>query len=95
MTFEWSEWTKEEFPSTECKHIELIATITVIYATEKNGERVRSWEVKSHGKTIASGYTDTSSSARYLCEMIMEHEGREVGNWLLRSTMNRSNPRQG
>ena len=89
----WSEWTDEPYPSTTCKHIELSATVEVIAPTEENGERCRYWEVKCFGNVIASGYTMMSAAAQYLCETIMENEGKEKAYEIMRMSMNKPNPR--
>ncbi len=89
----WSEWTDKPYPSTTCKYIELVATVEVIAPTEENGERCRYWEVKSFGIIIASGYTMMSAAAQYLCETIMENEGKEKAYEIMRMSMNKPNPR--
>ena len=89
----WSGWTDEPYPSTTCKHIELSAKVQIVAPTEENGERCRYWEVKCFGNVIASGYTMMSAAAQYLCETIMENEGKEKAYEIMRMSMNKPNPR--
>lgn len=79
--YNWSEFTDEEYPSTECKHQGLTATIKAVVPVPENGERNRYWTVKWQAHVIASGYTFGTNHARSVCEMVLNHEDEEFGIW--------------
>lgn len=79
MELEWSEWTKEEFPTTTCKVIDLAGSVQLCNVNEETGWGNREWKVVNRdGAVLGHGYTLGSINAMQLCAAVIHVWGYAV-----------------